>query len=171
MPGYSKPDDAILIALGSNLPGQFKAPQDNLFACLGVLSDLGLNITVVSRMWRSTAWPNPDDPEYINAVAIVECDMNVLALLSVLQDVEVRFGRTRQGINAPRTVDLDLIAYGRVCLTDATLTLPHPRAHERGFVMGPLCDILPDWRHPVTGLTAEAHYRTVSVGTDARPIG
>ncbi len=170
MSGHCNPDDAILIALGSNLPGRFSAPQDNLYACLNALNDLGLNIKAVSRMWRSTAWPNPDDPEYINAVAIVECEMGVHALLSALQDVERRFGRELGGVNAPRTVDLDLIAYGRVCLSEAALTVPHPRAHQRGFVMGPLCDILPDWRHPVTGQTAAAHYESVIVGADARPI-
>jgi 2-amino-4-hydroxy-6-hydroxymethyldihydropteridine diphosphokinase len=84
---------------------------------------------------------------------------------------EQAFGRIRGAPNASRTLDLDLIAHGRTVSADPNLTLPHPRAHERLFVMGPLAEIAPDWRHPVLGATASELAAGASVGRDARPIG
>ena len=71
--------------------------------------------------------------------------------------------------NAPRTLDLDLIAYGEK-VRATTPVLPHPRAHERGFVMGPLSEIAPDWTHPALGRTAAELYAAVTVGRDAQPV-
>jgi 2-amino-4-hydroxy-6-hydroxymethyldihydropteridine diphosphokinase len=76
----------------------------------------------------------------------------------------------RLGKNAPRTLDLDLIAYGRQVIDAPGLQVPHPRAHERLFVMGPLAEIAPDWRHPVTGETAEKLASQATIGQDAVPI-
>ncbi len=73
------------------------------------------------------------------------------ALLEALQAIETRFGRQRSIPNAARTLDLDLIMFGSVCQTDSHLTLPHPRAHERAFVLLPLHDVAPEWVHPSSG--------------------
>ena len=83
--------------------------------------------------------------------------------------LENQFGRERSVRNAPRTLDLDLIAHGRIVSQAPELTLPHPRAHERLFVMGPLAEIAPDWRHPVLGASAAELAAWASVGRDARP--
>ncbi len=88
----------------------------------------------------------------------------------MLQQVEREFGRQRSTPNAPRTLDLDLIAFGREIMATTELNLPHPRAAERLFVMGPLAEIAPDWRHPVTGCTAADLAAAASVGRDARPL-
>jgi 2-amino-4-hydroxy-6-hydroxymethyldihydropteridine diphosphokinase len=85
-------------------------------------------------------------------------------------EVEAEFGRHRGARNAPRTLDLDLIAFGRRVVEAPGLTLPHPRAHERRFVMGPLAEIAPAWRHPVTGRTAADLAAAATVGRDAAPI-
>jgi 2-amino-4-hydroxy-6-hydroxymethyldihydropteridine diphosphokinase len=90
-------------------------------------------------------------------------------MLEALMEVERVFGRVRSDRNAPRTLDLDLIAHGRTVLNDPVLTLPHPRAAERYFVMGPLSEIAPGWRHPVLGETAEVLATSAAVGRDARP--
>jgi 2-amino-4-hydroxy-6-hydroxymethyldihydropteridine diphosphokinase len=76
------------------------------------------------------------------------------ALLTALQAIEARWGRTRGLPNAERTLDLDIIAIGTMCRRDANLVLPHPRAHERAFVLCPLLDVAPDWVHPVSGRSA-----------------
>lgn len=95
--------------------------------------------------------------------------MGPAAALEALHGIERRFGRERERQNAPRTLDLDLIAYGRLVSQDAPI-LPHPRAAERLFVMGPLAEVAPDWVHPVLGKTASALALTASVGRDARPL-
>jgi 2-amino-4-hydroxy-6-hydroxymethyldihydropteridine diphosphokinase len=123
-----------------------------------------------SRWWSSAAWPDPKGNEYRNGVAIVEANGPASAVLEGLFAIERSFGRVRATPNAPRTLDLDLIAYGRQVSDAPGLTLPHPRAHERLFVMGPLAEIAPQWRHPVSGKTAVELAATAAVGRDARPV-
>jgi 2-amino-4-hydroxy-6-hydroxymethyldihydropteridine diphosphokinase len=123
-----------------------------------------------SSWWRSAAWPDPNEPEYRNGVAFVETAMPPHRVLEALSSIEQAFARKRIARNAPRTLDLDLIAYGRQVLDEPRLTLPHPRAHERRFVMGPLAEIAPGWRHPLSGETAQALAATAPVGRDAEPV-
>lgn len=87
-----------------------------------------------------------------------------------LLGLEAAFGRRRRAANDPRTLDLDLVAYGRTVLDEPDLILPHPRAHERRFVMGPLAEIAPGWIHPRTGRTAADLAATATVGADAAPL-
>jgi 2-amino-4-hydroxy-6-hydroxymethyldihydropteridine diphosphokinase len=122
-----------------------------------------------SSWWRSAAWPDPNAQEYRNAVVIVEADEGPRGLLAQLFSIEERFGRERSARNAARTLDLDLIAYGREVIDAPGLTLPHARAHERLFVMGPLAEIAPGWRHPLLGATAKELAERATVGVDARP--
>ena len=131
---------------------------------------VGLKILKRSGWWRSAAWPDPNGPEYRNGVALVEATATPDAVLTTLLALEADLGRVRTERNAPRTLDLDLIAHGRAVTDGATLTLPHPRAHERLFVMGPLAEIAPDWRHPVLGVTASELAATASVGADATSL-
>ena len=91
--------------------------------------------------------------------------------MDALLRVEAAFGRERGAANDPRTLDLDLIAYGRTVVDEPGLTLPHPRAHERRFVMGPLSEVAPDWIHPELGGTAAALAATAAIGSDAEPLG
>jgi 2-amino-4-hydroxy-6-hydroxymethyldihydropteridine diphosphokinase len=90
-------------------------------------------------------------------------------VLAALHRLEARFGRVRAEPNAPRTLDLDLIAHGRAVL-DGAVVVPHPRAHERLFVMGPLAQIAPGWRHPVSDRTAADLAAEATVGIDAAPV-
>lgn len=122
-----------------------------------------------SRWWSSAAWPDPKGHEYRNGVAIVEANGPARAVLEALFAIERHFGRIRGLPNAPRTLDLDLIAFGRQVSDEPGLILPHPRAQERLFVMGPLAEIAPAWRHPLSGRTAAELAAAASVGRDARP--
>ncbi|MGC1304219.1 MAG: 2-amino-4-hydroxy-6-hydroxymethyldihydropteridine diphosphokinase [Caulobacteraceae bacterium] len=162
-------DSAVIVALGSNLSIFPGAPSDILIAALDEFQQSGLEVVRRSSFWCSAAWPDPSEPDYINAVAVVETSLSPEAALARLHALEARFGRVRGRANAPRTLDLDLIAYGRLLRPDAP-ALPHPRAAERLFVMGPLAEIAPGWVHPANGRTAAELARHASVGCDARPL-
>lgn len=163
------PDEIVVIALGSNLSGAYGSSEALFEAALSHFPQAGLPVLAKSRWWRSAAWPDPSGPEYRNGVVLVEPRLGPEAVLSALLDVEERFHRTRGERNAARTLDLDLIAHGRTVLETPGLTLPHPRAHERLFVMGPLAEITPGWRHPVSGERADVLARRAGVGRDAQP--
>jgi 2-amino-4-hydroxy-6-hydroxymethyldihydropteridine diphosphokinase len=160
----------VVVALGGNLPGEFVSCEALLDAALAGFPQAGLPVLARSRWWRSAAWPDAKGNEYRNGVAIVEANGPASAVLEALFALERQFGRIRGLANAPRTLDLDLIAYGRDVSDAPGLVLPHPRAHERLFVMGPLAEIAPDWAHPVLGKTASELAATASVGRDARPL-
>lgn len=164
-------DDAVIVALGGNMAGDFGSSEALLEAALAGFAEAGLPILLRSSWWRSAAWPDPNAQEYRNGVVLVEARLSPQELIRTLFTIEARFGRERGPRNASRTLDLDLIAYGRLVSDDPALTLPHPRAHERLFVMGPLAQIAPGWRHPVLGRTAADLAATASVGRDATPVG
>lgn len=124
----------------------------------------------MSRWWASAAWPDPSQPGFLNGVALVETALSPRATMDALLDLETRFGRRREALNGPRTLDLDLIAHGRAVLDQPDLVLPHPRAGDRRFVMGPLAEIVPDWRDPRTGRTAAGLAAEARVGADAAPL-
>ena len=163
-------DAATIIALGSNLRGPYGSCRELLGEALARLPTAGVRIAARSSWWRSAAWPDETQPEYLNAVAIVETALASRDLLTVLLKVEEGFGRQRGVANTPRTLDLDIIAYGRLIANEGDLILPHPRAADRRFVMGPLAEIAPGWVHPVNNRTAADLFATAAVGRDATPI-
>lgn len=158
-----------MVALGCSLPGSYPSRESLLDAAVEALAGEGLAVAARSGWWTSAAWPDPSAPAYLNGVALVETALPADAVLAALHRIEVRFGRVRAEPNAPRTLDLDLIAHGRTVL-DGPAVVPHPRAHERLFVMGPLAQIAPEWCHPVSGATAADLAATASVGADATPL-
>lgn len=162
-------DGGIWIALGSNAPGPSGGPMTTLEWALGRLSDGGLSVVKRSRWWRSAAWPDAGDPPFLNGVARVETHLEPAEALARLHAIEAEAGRVRAMRNAPRALDLDLIAWeGRV--EAGPPQLPHPRAAERRFVMGPLAELAPAWVHPLEGETAAALAERAQVGRDARPL-
>ena len=156
------------MALGCNLPGAYTSREVLLEAALGAFASEGLVIVRRSGWWTSAAWPDPSAPAYLNGVVLIETVLDPAGTLAALHSLEARFDRARGLPNAARTLDLDLIAHGRHVISGA-VTVPHPRAHERLFVMGPLAEIASQWHHPVSGETAERLAAAASVGRDARP--
>ena len=144
----------ILIALGANLPSSSGPPELTLRAALRTLGRRGAGLGAVSHFYRTPAWPEPVDPWFVNAAARLATRLGPLELLSLLHEVETEFGRKRSGHpeekNRPRTLDLDLLDYDGL-IQAGPPQLPHPRISERAFVLIPLRDVAPEWRHPVSG--------------------
>lgn len=163
-------NDAVVIALGSNLKGPWPDTRALLDAAVARLRPEGLDVAAQSSWWRSQAWPDPDDPPYLNGVVIVRTTLDPHQTMAALGRIEEAFGRDRHRTNAPRTLDLDLIAYGRLTGDLDGLILPHPRARQRRFVMGPLAEIASDWVCPETGDKAAVLSERCEVGLDARAI-
>jgi len=161
---------AVIVALGCNDKGVWVDCREALEAALARFRSEGIDVVARSSWWRSQAWPYPDDPPFLNGVVIVRTAHDPHQLMTALGRIEDAFGRRRSVPNAPRTLDLDLIAYGREQGDCAGLILPHPRAADRRFVMGPLAEIAPEWPHPVSGVAASTLAREATVGTDARPL-
>lgn len=145
----------VLIGLGANLPHAGRPPRETLAAALDRLAVLGAPAIAISRWYRTRPVPASDQPDFVNGVAAVRTRLDPHDLLAVLHGVEAAFGR-RRGIRfAARSLDLDLLAVGdRVIDRPGGLQLPHPRLHERAFVLIPLVEVAPEWRHPLLGRTA-----------------
>jgi 2-amino-4-hydroxy-6-hydroxymethyldihydropteridine diphosphokinase len=141
----------IVVALGANLPSpEHGPPRAVLEAALARLPAHGATVLARSRWYESAPVPVSDQPWYVNGVATVETALAPEALLAALHAVEQEFGRTRRTRNEARILDLDVVAYdGRIMAGPPIL--PHPRLHERAFVLLPLRDVAPGWRHPATG--------------------
>ena len=162
----------ILVALGANLPSpEHGSPRQTLSAALDALAAEGVTIVRRSRWYETAPVPVSDQPWYVNAVAAVETSVAPAELLALLHGVEERFGRVRGERNAPRIVDLDLLAYDDI-VGDGTdgLVLPHPRLHERAFVLLPLRDVAPHWRHPRLGRTVDEMIAALPPDQVARPL-
>lgn len=134
------------IALGSNL-------GDSLAILEGALEALAQipGIEVIARSpWYQTKPIGPPQPDYLNGCALLQVELSPHELLETLLQVEAQFGRVRQKRWGARSLDLDLLLFNDLILDTPTLTLPHPRLHERAFVLVPLADIAPDWVEPVS---------------------
>lgn len=149
----------VYIGLGANLAHpQLGAPKATLEAALRDLERQGAHLERLSPWYRSSPVPASDQPWYVNAAAQLSTPLSADALLARLHAVEEAFGRVRSVINGPRLIDLDLLDFnGEIAAGGpGRAILPHPRLAERAFVLRPLADLAPDWRHPVTGASIGA---------------
>ncbi len=142
----------IIIALGANLPSDIGSPKQTLLAALDAMPAYGLHVLKLSECYETEPVPKSDQPNYVNCVAVLTTELDAKSVLSALHKIEADFGRRRSVVNAARCLDLDLLDYNGLCCDDE-LVIPHPRMHERGFVLYPLRDVAPDWVHPVSGKT------------------
>jgi 2-amino-4-hydroxy-6-hydroxymethyldihydropteridine diphosphokinase len=141
----------ILIGVGANLPGpDGAAPLATCRAAVEALRGLpGLRLHAVSRWYRTAPVGGPaGQPDYVNGVVRLEGRTEPAALLARLAAIEAAAGRRRDAPNAPRTLDLDIIAVDEVVRDAPDPVLPHPRAHLRAFVLRPLAEVAPGWVHP-----------------------
>lgn len=156
-----RPPLQILIGIGANLPAaELGSPRATCEAAVAAVEQAGLVILRQSGWFRSAPVPASSQPWFVNGVIAVETSLNPARLMSLMGAIEDRFGRIRGPRNAARTLDLDLIAYGDMVTgwereQPDGLTLPHRRMNERGFVLLPLREIAPDWRHPVLHLSMD----------------
>lgn len=161
------------IGAGSNLASSLGDPESTILSAISSLDGESTRICAVSRLFRTPAWPPGSGPDFVNAAVLVKTRLDPAALLDRLHEIEARFERRRESRWGARTVDLDLLFFGDAVLPDAatqtawrglapdrqrretpeTLILPHPRLQDRGFVLVPLAEIAPGWRHPLTGQT------------------
>lgn len=149
----------ILIGIGANLPSKrYGTPVQTCEAALHALDRVdGVRVVRRSRWFESAPVPISDQPWYVNGVCIIETGLEPGALLDIMHHIEADFGRVRSEKNAPRVLDLDLLAYhDLITAADQGFTVPHPRMHERGFVLHPLADLVPGWAHPETGASLDA---------------
>ncbi|MDO9526895.1 MAG: 2-amino-4-hydroxy-6-hydroxymethyldihydropteridine diphosphokinase [Gemmobacter sp.] len=165
--------NTVLIATGGNLDFARQSPAETLRAAAAMLPALGFRNLRISALYRTPCFPAGAGPDYVNGAIAADWEGTAAAALAALHGVEAKFGRVRDTRWGMRTLDLDLLAFGDSVLPDLAmftawcdlpadqqtthapdqLILPHPRLQDRGFVLVPLADIAPDWRHPVTGLT------------------
>lgn len=149
----------IFIALGANLEHpSYGPPRRALEAALEELGRRGVVVRRISPWYRTAPVPASDQPWYVNAVAEVETELAADTLLARMHEVEDAFGRVRTVPNAARLIDLDLLDFhGEIAAGGpGRAILPHPRMEGRAFVLRPLADLAPDWRHPRTGVTISA---------------
>jgi 2-amino-4-hydroxy-6-hydroxymethyldihydropteridine diphosphokinase len=145
----------ILIGVGSNMPGPWGTPGETVGRVPFELDRGPTRVTRVSSPVRTTPFGVTDQPAFTNAVLAVDTDLEPTALLGHLQALERRAGRQREIRWGPRTLDLDILDFRGLVLEDPSgLVLPHPGIAERPFVLVPIIEIAPEWRHPVNGLTA-----------------
>ncbi|MBL4748580.1 MAG: 2-amino-4-hydroxy-6-hydroxymethyldihydropteridine diphosphokinase [Magnetovibrio sp.] len=143
----------IFIGIGANLPSdRFGKPQATCDAARVALDRItGVRVVACSEWFESAPVPLSDQPWYINGVVKVETDLTPRNLLQAMHAIEADFGRVRTERNAPRILDLDLLAYNETLIVGSGPEIPHPRLVERAFVLRPLAQIAPNWVHPVTG--------------------
>ncbi len=162
----------ILVGIGSNLPHPGTGPPEGICAAaLDALEAGGMVVEARSSWHVSAPVPRSPQPDFVNGVAAVGTTRSPEDLLALLHDIEAAFGRVRSVPGAARTLDLDLLAYrGLVRAAGKPPLLPHPRMTERAFVLLPLREIAPEWRHPASGRGLSDLIGGLPPGQECRPL-
>jgi 2-amino-4-hydroxy-6-hydroxymethyldihydropteridine diphosphokinase len=156
----------IILSLGSNLSSKFGNRFDNLNFALSSLESFGILIEKKSSFYETPSYPDKRKPKFINIIISVKTNLLPLNLLSLLLDIEKKLERSRNKKNDPRTCDIDIIDYNREILNlkydNTDLQIPHNQLALRNFVLFPLQEILPNWKHPKTNEFVSALIKKLS---------
>lgn len=165
----------IFVGMGSNQGGVAGRPAEMLEAALGRMAQRGILVSRQSALYRTDSEPDPSEPKFLNMVVQVNSHLGPSLLLKQLHAVETELGRRRRVQNEPRSIDLDLLDYdGRIHShtgDKGAPVLPHPRLFQRSFVLRPLNEICPNWRHPVTGKSGYTLLRALARPNSAQRLG
>ena len=142
----------IYLSIGSNLNSKFGDRFENIRRSLKLLENKKLKILKVSKFYETPSYPNKKLPKFINIAVKIDFLGSPIELLKLMNLVEKKMDRVVTLNNEPRTLDIDIIDFKSTIINTKSLTLPHPRTHERNFVLMPLYEICPDWKHPVNNL-------------------
>ena len=165
------PVTRIILGIGANLiPDGYETPQQGCLAAIKQLAQHNIKVLSHSRWFETAPVPISDQPWFVNAVILAETRLPAAAALAVLHRIEKQFGRTRNQRNEARVLDIDLVDYGGLVTHCENLILPHPRMHERAFVLLPLHDLLPNWVHPVTHISIATLIAALPDDQIIRPI-
>ncbi len=148
---HSPPEGGVFLALGANLASGIGTPQRTLEEALTRISGADVGVLRVSPWYETRPMHGADQPRYVNGVAELGTHFDPACLLDLLHRIETSLGRERRERWASRTVDLDIVDFRGVVRSGPPPVLPHPGARERLFVLLPLKDVAPDWRHPGSG--------------------
>ena len=147
----------IIIAIGGNIKSTDGLhPIDVGQKAIKLFEDFFIFVEKKSRWYISDPIPISDQPKYFNSVIVAKTSLNEFETLNILHKIENKLGRIRNKVNESRVIDLDLIAYHDDIIESNVLTLPHPRLFQRAFVVKPILEIAPNWRHPVLGVSIGA---------------
>ena len=141
---------SVYLGLGSNVGDR----KQNLDRAISLLSER-LNVEKVSSVYDTAPEINPDQPRYLNMVVLAHTTLDPQVLLSLLKGIESKLGRVPSAPYSPRPMDIDILFYGKEIIDSPALTIPHPHIPERAFVLVPLDEIAPDFKHPVNGKTVK----------------
>lgn len=144
-------DEPIYLALGTNLGDRIA----NLQTAINLLSSKAI-IVQESSVYVTPPWGIVDQPDFLNQVIEISTNLTPSCLLRSIKDIELKMGRQKTIRNGPRLIDLDILFYGTQVINKKALTIPHPRLHERAFVLVPLYEIAPDFVHPVLNETVKS---------------
>jgi 2-amino-4-hydroxy-6-hydroxymethyldihydropteridine diphosphokinase len=145
----------VYIGIGSNMGER----ERNCRRAVEMLGEKGIRVVKMSSAYETAPWGVEDQPGYMNMAVMASTDLGPHELLSALKDIEKRMGRAGTARWGPRVIDLDILIYGDLVEEGPRLTIPHPRMHERGFVLRPLNEIAPGAVHPSLGKTIEDLYK------------
>ena len=145
----------IHLNIGSNLNSKYGSRFDNISLAINLLINLKIKIKKISNFYETPSYPNRNFPKFLNVGLIIEYHNNYMDLLNEIKLIEKKIGRNKAKKNDPRIIDIDIIDFNNAIKKTDRLILPHPKCHERNFVLFPILQIDPDWTHPILKKNAQ----------------